>query len=112
MTTLTLKLHQLIQAIDFVLEQDDEQDAANDGLNVKLTFKELPDGVYVWKADDPKAGSSLLSDETPERLTAVNIQQLGDVDTIDEQQLYFDFTNDDVELTSPDYAHLYFDPRS
>lgn len=110
MTTLTLKLHQLIQAIDFALEFDDEQVANDDGLEVKLTFKELPDGVYVWKANDPKAGSSLLSDEAPEHLTAVNIQQ-HDADLEADEQTYFDFTGAEAkaEPSSPDYDHLYFD---
>lgn len=60
---LTLKLHQIVQAIDFIANED----SSVDDLDVEISFKQLADGIYIWRADAPE-NSLKLEAEIPKLL--------------------------------------------
>jgi hypothetical protein len=83
---LTLKLHQLIQAIAFVGNDDIAC------LELDVTIKELEDGLYVWRTADPSksyklsaVAPTILEHEPYESNVGMEITESAD----DEQLLEF-----------------------
>lgn len=70
---ITLKLHQLLQALDFERAKSIEDNQAIFESNVTLKVLHTPDGdlaLYAWMADSPESGSVKLESEIPESLLA------------------------------------------
>ena len=61
---LTLKLHQLVQAVDFAVSKD--YDSSNDlDLDLEISFRELDDGIHIWRAQTPDASLRLEAKMPP-----------------------------------------------
>lgn len=96
---LTLKLHQLLQAIAFATDDD----IAN--LDMELTLKELQDGVYVWRAVDPSKSFKL-----EEAAPAMLLQELYADDLMllpakGDQQHSLDFGVGEADAIKSGYTH-------
>lgn len=110
---ITLKLHQLLQALDFALSKTINDNEAIFDANVTLKVLHAPDGdlaLYAWMSDRPEDGSFKLEAELPEdMLSSFDVELAEHVDTtsLDPDEVYFNIASE--SSLHPEFVEYYED---